>query len=125
MVNMSNALNMMNIQSHINTPSADEVRRNLSPIDSATALGMSAEELQAVHYAAETFESYFIQIMLREMRRTIPDEGGLIPKSQAERIFTEMLDEEKSKEMARAGGIGLADVIVRQMTRDSYSRNMR
>jgi len=86
---------------------------------------MCPEEKAAIREAAETFESYFIQIMLREMRKTIPDEGGLIPRSQAERIFTEMLDEQKSIEMARAGGIGLADVIVKQLTRDSYLSNMR
>jgi len=124
MMNM-NAINMMDIQSHLSMPNEDQVRRSLSPIDNATESGMTYEELVAIRNAAETFESYFIQIMLREMRRTIPDDGGLIPKSQAERIFTEMLDEEKSKEMARAGGIGLADVIVRQMTRDSYTSNMR
>ena len=86
--------------------------------------GMSAEERAAIQEAAEAFESYFLQIMLREMRRTIP-ENELIPKSQAERIFTEMLDEEMAKDMARAGGIGLAQVMVQQMTRDSYMANMR
>lgn len=110
--------------SQFNLPNYEEMRRRLTP-DSNIRIGMCEDELQGIRDAAEAFESYFIQMMLTEMRRTIPDDGGLIPKSQAERIFTEMLDEEKAKEMARVGGIGLADVIVQQMTRDAYASNMR
>ena len=117
-------MDIMHIQSQAALPSADEMRRRLSPLNEMRD-GMSAEEKQAIREAAEAFESYFIQILLREMRRTIPDDGGLIPKSQAERIFTEMLDEEIAKEAARAGGIGLSQVIVQQLTRDSYMANMR
>ena len=117
-------MDIMHIQNQISLPDIEEVRRRLNPISDIPSQ-VSDEEMQAIKFAAETFESYFIQIMLREMRRTIPDDGGLIPKSQAERIFTEMLDEQKSKEMARAGGIGLAQVIVQQLTRDAYSANMR
>ena len=71
-----------------------------------------------IRLAAETFESYFIQIMFREMRRTTFDERGLFPRSNAERIFTDMLDEEIAKSAASGRGIGLADMIYQQMTRD-------
>jgi flagellar protein FlgJ len=117
-------MDIMNIQNHAHLPNAEEVRRRLSPIQDAREVQTAAER-QAIQDAAEAFESYFIQIMLREMRRTIPDEGGLIPTSQAERVFTEMLDEEIAKEAARSGGIGLAQVIVNQMTRDAYMSHVR
>ena len=71
-----------------------------------------------IRQAAEAFESYFIQIMFREMRRTTFDERGLFPRSNAERIFTDMLDEEIAKSAAAGRGIGLADMIYQQMTRD-------
>jgi len=54
--------------------------------------------------------------MFREMRRTTENEKTFMPKSNAERIFTEMLDEEMSNKAAAAGGFGLADMIYRQMT---------
>jgi len=71
-----------------------------------------------IREAAEKFESYFINLMFREMRRTTQNfnEGSFIPQSHAERIFTEMLDEAVAEDAARAGGIGLADMIYRQMT---------
>ena len=83
--------------------------------DSEVALN---ERSAQIRKAAEAFESYFIQIMFREMRRTTFDEQGLFPRSNAERIFTDMLDEEIAKSAASGRGIGLADMIYRQMTRD-------
>ena len=76
------------------------------------------ERRAQIRQAAEAFESYFIQIMFREMRRTTFDERGLFPRSNAERIFTDMLDEEIAKSAAAGRGIGLADMIYQQMTRD-------
>ena len=71
----------------------------------------------AIREAAEMFESYFLQMMFREMRKTTLNENSFIPKSHAEKIFTDMMDEQVSKDAAAAGGIGLADMIYRQMTR--------
>ena len=73
----------------------------------------------AIREAAVMFESYFIQMMFREMRRSSEtlNENSFIPRSQAERIFTEMLDEETAIQAAENGGIGLADMIYKQMTR--------
>lgn len=64
--------------------------------------------------ACADFESYFLQMMFREMRKTAV-EGGFMPKSQAENIFQDMLDEEYAKKSAKAGGVGLADTMLRQL----------
>jgi len=82
------------------------------------AEGQQALEREQIRNAAEMFEAYFLQIMFREMRRTTFNEDGLFPKSQAERIFTDMLDEEISNQAASSSnGFGLADMIYAQMTR--------
>ena len=71
-----------------------------------------------VRHAAEMFEAYFLQMMFREMRRSDFAEHGLFPRSNAERIFTDMLDEEMATQAATTrNGMGLADMIYRQMTR--------
>ncbi|MDR1558198.1 MAG: rod-binding protein [Clostridiales bacterium] len=62
------------------------------------------------------FESYFLQIMFREMRKTDLGEGGIFAKSNAEVIFEDMLYEEYSKTAASRGGIGLADMMYRQLS---------
>ena len=60
------------------------------------------------------FESVFIHMMLKEMKNTVPDEGGFIEKSQGTRIFEDMHLEELSKEMAKGSGIGIAKVMYDQ-----------
>ena len=63
------------------------------------------------------FESFFLNMMLREMRRSVGNEHSFLPQSNAERIFQEMLDEERARAAANSGGIGLADMMYRQLRR--------
>ncbi len=67
--------------------------------------------------ACVEFESYFLQMMFKEMRKTI-SKDGFIPTSRAQEIFTEMLDEQYAKNSAKAGGFGLAEMMERQLSRD-------
>jgi len=64
--------------------------------------------------ASQELESVFLNIMLSTMRKTIPD-GGLVEKSQATKTFESMLDEEYAKSLSKSGGIGLAEVIQKQL----------
>ncbi|NMB38067.1 MAG: hypothetical protein GX994_00635 [Firmicutes bacterium] len=77
----------------------------------AQELSSSQKELKDT---AEQFESLFIQQLLTQMRKTVPD-SDLFGDRKAEKLFESMLDEQLSIEMARAGGIGLSDIIYRQM----------
>ncbi|HHT37536.1 MAG: rod-binding protein [Candidatus Wallacebacter cryptica] len=69
---------------------------------------------KALKQAAVDFESLFIQQMLKEMRNTVP-ESDLFGNRNAEKLFQSMYDEQLAIEMAGAGGIGLSDIIYRQM----------
>lgn len=77
----------------------------------AQELSSSQKELKDT---AEQFESLFIQQLLTQMRKTVPD-SDLFGDRKAEKLFESMLDEQLSIEMARSGGIGLSDIIYRQM----------
>jgi flagellar protein FlgJ len=77
-----------------------------------------AVEDKALREACESFESYFLQMMFREMRKTsFNADNGFFTKSQAEKLFTDMMDEEVSKAAAKTGGIGLADMMYKQLSR--------
>jgi len=68
--------------------------------------------------ACKTFEGYFLQMMYKSMRNTIDTSGSVIPQSNAEKIFQDMLDEEYSKKAAGGGnGIGLAQMLYKQLSR--------
>ena len=64
--------------------------------------------------ASKQFESLLLNFMIREMRATVP-ESTLLPRSMAEEIFTDMLDEKIAGEMAEGGGIGLSRLIFDQL----------
>lgn len=53
--------------------------------------------------------------LLKSMRNTIPKTGMF--DSPATNMFEEMLDEERANEMARNGGMGLAQLVYEQMSR--------
>ncbi len=58
--------------------------------------------------AAETFEGYMVEMMVREMRKTVPE--GLLSSSAME-MFSGMLDQELSKRIAAGGGLGMGSFI--------------
>jgi Rod binding domain-containing protein len=78
---------------------------------------VEAHERAQIRKSAEMFESYFLNVMFRQMRSVNFNEDGFIPRGNAERIFTEMLDETIADKAATQGGFGLADMLYAQMTR--------
>lgn len=62
----------------------------------------------------QDFESVFLSMIWKQLRDTVP-EGGILGQSTSEKLFRSMLDDEMSKNMAKAGGIGLASMMYRQM----------
>ncbi|MBT8340788.1 MAG: hypothetical protein HKP58_04020 [Desulfatitalea sp.] len=74
----------------------------------------NTSESKKLDQACKDFESLFINHMLSEMRKTVPQEG-LFGGGQAERLYTSMLDSETAKAISSQRGIGLAPVLYRQM----------
>jgi murein DD-endopeptidase MepM/ murein hydrolase activator NlpD len=77
--------------------------------------GPSRDGHKELKRAVADFESLFINQMFKSMRETI-GKSELFHGGKAEDIYTSMLDTELSKNMAQAGGIGLADMLLRQLS---------
>ena len=67
----------------------------------------------AIDEVATQFESMFIQMMLKSMRDALPKDG--LFSSNDMDTYTEMADQQIAVNLAESGGIGLADVIARQL----------
>ena len=63
----------------------------------------------------QEFESLFINMMMKEMRKTVP-ERELLSSSFATDTYQEMLDEEISKSASKGNGIGIADAMYKQIS---------
>ena len=73
--------------------------------------GISAEqESKRLREACGGFEAMFLDIMFKEMRKTVP-ENTLFGESQGEKIWHSMLDTELMQNVAKSGGVGIADMM--------------
>ncbi len=82
---------------------------------SALKGGLRKDDPQALKAAAQQFEAVLLQMMLKSMRAASPKDG--LFDSEQTRFYEEMLDAQLAQVMAAKGGMGLAAVIERQLSR--------
>ena len=70
------------------------------------------DERGALKQAAEQFEAYFLQEVLKSMRATV-ENGGLVDSS-AMNTYQDMMDKEVAQSMSQGQGVGLAKMLVAQ-----------
>ena len=80
----------------------------------APALPPAAE--QKLRQTAHEVESIFLQQMLKTMRQASPNGKSLL-SGTGQRVYQEMMDEHMGRALAKGGGIGLADMLVRDVLR--------
>lgn len=88
---------------------------NPQALDGIRSQAIKTDTREGIKAAAQQFETYFLQMMLRSMRETLSQDG--LFDSQETRSFTEMFDQQLSQTVAQGKGIGLADVLIAQIER--------
>ncbi|MFZ6725481.1 flagellar assembly peptidoglycan hydrolase FlgJ [Undibacterium sp. MH2W] len=103
-------------------PTTDTTDKGLA-IDARTLgnLKMSAKDnsQESIKAAAKQFEALFMNMMLKSMRQA-GGQNGVFDNEQT-RTFTSMLDQQLTQNMSNRG-IGLADVLVKQLTNNAMSQ---
>ena len=69
---------------------------------------------QALKMAAQQFETVFLNMMLKSMREATPQDG--VFDSEQTKMFTGMLDQQLAQNMASSHGVGLAEIMVKQLS---------
>lgn len=75
----------------------------------------SSQRDKELKEACKGFEAMFLSMMYKEMRATVP-ENTLFGESNGQKIFMDMRDNELMKNVAESGGLGLADLMYRQLS---------
>lgn len=78
--------------------------------------GAREKDPEAIKQVAKQFESMFVQMMLKSMRDTLPENE--LFGSNAERMYQDMYDKQLSLQISNGRGIGLSSVIERQLGGD-------
>jgi flagellar protein FlgJ len=68
----------------------------------------------AIHKTAVAFQSLFVEMMLKSMRETV-NKDKLTGGGQGEEVYGSLLDREYASAVSRRGGLGLAEMIERQL----------
>ena len=76
-----------------------------------------------LNQTGEEFEALLLEMMVKEMRKTVP-ESPLFGQERGREIFMEFLDGEYGRVMAQRGGIGVADFLLRQLRDDSAEKKL-
>lgn len=89
--------------------------RNDAQIQALRALGGARQgEDPRLREAAKEFEGIMVEMMVKAMRKNVPD-SPLLGKSNARGIFQDMLDSEYVRRMVDRGGMGISDLLVNQL----------
>ena len=100
-----------------------QIKSNISEVIQNNRLGklqnttknITNKNLEKIKELSEEFESLLLYYALKSMRESVPKSD--LFHSNAEDIFTSMLDQEISKSSAkREGGLGLARIMQKQLT---------
>lgn len=75
------------------------------------------KEEKELRGACQQFEGILLQFMLKEMRKTVPEEK-LFHGGQGESMFKDLQDQEIAAEISKSNRLGLSDVLYRQLSRE-------
>lgn len=114
-VDVTNSINNLNNSSYSSTVKADSVQTD----DFAKQLETAKKEKDtaSMKKVCSDFESIFLNMILKDMRSTVPQDS-LFDDSSSIDTFQGMLDEQYANEMSKRG-IGLADMMYKQLARES------
>lgn len=76
--------------------------------------GKGTKSLEAARDAAVEFEAMFLTQMVEQMFTDIPSDG-YFGGGQGEKMFRSMLAQEYGQEMSKKGGIGIADMVQKEI----------
>lgn len=79
-----------------------------------------AQSGKGLRQAAEQFEALFLNIMMKTMREaTASNEEGDLFGSSSVKTYESLFDQEIAQQMAKRGGLGLADMMVKSWERNN------
>jgi flagellar protein FlgJ len=106
----------------------EPIHKTVQSLDRPTPASQPGEkrvDREKLKKACEDFEALLIARMLQLMRRSIP-QNGLLGSGPGKEVYQGLMDQELAKKMSRRGGIGLGEVLYRQvLQRDEKVRAAR
>lgn len=87
---------------------------SLSPLPLRPEPGAKVDDARRLADTARELEATFLSMLLKEMRQTLDEDGGLFPGDTGD-VQGGLFDLYMSKHLADAGGVGMAAALERQL----------
>jgi len=97
----------MNIQANGLNTTALTLKPNANSADKAKEAKL--------HKACQDFEALMLKQLLTTMRKSVPKDG-LFKTGYAEDMYNSMHDDELAKNIAHGKGVGIADILYKQLS---------
>ncbi len=112
-------IDSMNAMNHLKDFTTKNVTEKIESqgFEAKLKKAMDEKDEDALKKVCNDFESIFMGIIYKQMKSTVL-KSDLVPQSNAQNIFESMLDDELTKETAKAGGIGLGKLLFDQFKKD-------
>jgi hypothetical protein len=73
------------------------------------------QALAGLHSAAQQFESVFLNMLFKEMRKNAPPTSLTGKPSNADNIYADMLDEKRAESLSQTGSLGIGKMLEEQL----------
>jgi len=93
---------------------AGQAQTDASEFESVLKKAFDEGDKKKLKEACDQFEAIMLQMLYKQMKATVP-EGGLTEKSTARAMFEDMLDEALMEKSSHRG-VGLSDMMYRQLS---------
>lgn len=83
--------------------------------------GQNLREQAKIKQASRMFEAHFLQMMMKEMRKTV-NKSGFMNGGPAEDMFTDLLDQSRAEQASAGRSMGIASMLEAQLSRQRVKR---
>ena len=82
---------------------------------------MDDKDEKALKNVCKEFEGVFMKMIYKQMKSSVI-KSNFMPGSNAKDMFDSMLDDKLAEESSKAGGIGLGEMLFKQMRKDMINK---
>lgn len=76
------------------------------------------EDPEAIKTTAKQFETMFINMMLKSMREANVSMNSELFSNQSQDFYQEMFDQQLASKISESKGIGLSDMLIKQLSKN-------
>lgn len=109
-------INSMSSANNVYEANAKLTQASDSSFEQRLVKALDEKNDEELKKACQDFESIVLNIMFKQMRATVM-KSDLVPEDAGTEIFQSMLDEKYVEEATKSGGIGLGDMLYKQLSK--------